>query len=323
MVTITVVPDEIYFIWQLDLFLEGKTNTHVLVYCKTPNPSELMKKLEAKYPEVLFFYYHDSTGMLLQHIRDADYIPLLRLYCLWRHFELHPELKDKPIWYIDSDVLYTKELDLSKFLTDDINYLSNTVSYIGYNYLMSKEKDVLPDKLEKYKLNKPVTFLLKALEIDEELVKENDQHSGGAQYLLKNIDYLFWRNCYYDTISIRKYFRQINQRYFESEDKGFQSWCADMWALLWNLWKRGSETRCPEELNFAWATDPIIKLKSCVLYHNAGADGSNPKVFYKGKYANNLLTPWQDLGYLTTISPEFCSYFYVNRILNLQDPVCK
>jgi hypothetical protein len=73
-----------------------------------------------------------------------------------------------------------------------------------------------------------------------------------------------------DCIIIRKYLQHINKQFFASEEKGFQSWCADMWAVLWNLWLRDIETKNISEMDFSWASDPIEKVHKLGMFHNDG-----------------------------------------------------
>jgi len=126
--------------------------------------------------------------------------------------------------------------------------------------------------------------------ITREICEKNNLHSGGAQYLLKNIGSSFWEKCIGDCIMIRQYLQNVNRQFFENENKGYQSWCADMWAVLWNLWLREQETKIIPEMEFAWSTDNIKKLDRVTILHNAGIasnyQGDVP-VFYKGLYHNN------------------------------------
>lgn len=332
MTTITVAPDEFYFVWQIDLWLSnhietGYTNPiHILIFRRQDQPlSAEMQALQRKYSSVSFvnfFYYQDKDGSVLDKIREVDYIPLLRPFCLREHFKKYKHLEKDSIWYVDSDILYTKYLDFTPYLSDDICYLSDTISYVGYSYLRSKEKDVLLSKLEKFKASNVIDYLTRTLGLSENILEQNEQGSGGAQYLLKNIDYTFWDNVYNDSVTIRRYLSFINKRFFESEEKGFQSWTADMWAVLWNLWKQNKITKCPKDFDFCWATDPYKAIDSHYIYHNAGATGT-PNIFYKGKYANNVNCPQADIDYLKSISDKYASYFYVQHLLKLKNPICK
>jgi hypothetical protein len=98
-----------------------------------------------------------------------------------------------------------------------------------------------------------------------------------------------------------------------------------MWAVLWILWADNKETRCPEEMNFAWATDPIEKLDKVYIYHNAGVTPDSikhkdkfHKLFYKSKieYVNNLKTPFEDDH--SKWSRDFASAYYVDHIAAIQ-----
>lgn len=291
--------------------------------------AEEWKDLQIRYRDTRakFFFYNESQGELVNCIVRYGYPSLVRPWVLANHFAKYPELKDKAIFYTDQDVLFTKFPDfLDKYKDDDINYLSDTRSYISASYFDSKVKDVLEDKLEAYKATDPLQECLNLFNLNRSVADENELNSGGAQYLLKNIDHSFWQGVFKQCIDIKLTLRSVNRRFFESEDKGFQSWCADMWAVLWTLWQRKQQTLCPPEMEFAWATDVIEKLDRVYIYHNAGVTPDSVKhkdkfhrLFYKGKseYVNNVETPFEhDHDY---VSKDFCSSFYVDELYTTRE----
>lgn len=326
---ISAQPNDSYFIWQLRVQLSNfrkyghSANYRILVFKHNDRDGgeDFMgqwKQLEADYPESKFFYYEDADNKLLQAIRTYDYIPILRPWLLAKHFKEYPELSNDAILYLDSDVVFTKYLDFTPFLEDDICYLSDTSSYISAEYFDSKVKDVLPEKLEEYKQVDILNQTVGLVNITREIAVANQQGSGGAQYLLKNIDHTFWEDVFAGCAKIRTHLKAVNRYFFESEDKGFQSWCADMWSVLWNLWARGLQTKCPPEMEFAWATDHISKWDRVYLYHDAGASTKPVKeghrLFHKreSRYINNEASPIdEDLSF---VSDEYCSKLYIKEI---------
>lgn len=128
-----------------------------------------------------------------------------------------------------------------------------------------------------------------------------------------------------DCIIIRVYLQKINKEFFESENKGFQSWCADMWAVLWNLWLREKEVKIADEMGFSWAPDPIEKLETHPILHNAGivsTEMDGYKCFYKGKYHTGS-DPSKDV-FLEEIlkdekSMKRCTGYYTQRLKELFD----
>jgi hypothetical protein len=60
-----------------------------------------------------------------------------------------------------------------------------------------------------------------------------------------------------------------------------------MWALLWNLWYFGKETKVTKDLDFSWATDDIRVYEQRPILHMAGVtDNLKTKKFYKGDFIN-------------------------------------
>ena len=127
-----------------------------------------------KYPNVNFYFYPDTR-------KSIKYISSIRPYTLKKHFYKYPDLYKGTFMYHDCDIALTKPLEIDNYLCgcDQTCYLSDTISYIGHNYILSKGQDVLD-------------LMCSVVNIDKEIVKQNEENSGGAQYVLKNIDYTFW-----------------------------------------------------------------------------------------------------------------------------------
>jgi hypothetical protein len=326
---ICVQPDDTYYTWQVHLWLESlrkRGESHkAIVLVFTPNFRELNTKWEQivnLYPEAEFKFYkdeHDASQML------GIYIPVLRPYTLWRYWKDNPNMANETVLYCDSDVIFTEKFNIDDLLEDEISYVSDTNSYINATYFDSKVRDVLPEKLEEYKTRDVLAEVTSLIGINREIAEEHNLHSGGAQYLLKNVDASFWSKVMNDCIIIRVYLQKINKEFFESENKGFQSWCADMWAVLWNLWLREKEVKIADEMGFSWAPDPIEKLETHPILHNAGivsTEMDGYKCFYKGKYHTGS-DPSKDV-FLEEIlkdekSMKRCTGYYTQRLKELFD----
>lgn len=325
---ITCCPDDTYFTWQVHMWLEslkelGQSDKAVVLVF-TPNFREKnpkWKQIVDLYPEAVFNFYGDEENAVSPLL--GIYIPVLRPYVMWKFLKENPTYISKALFYCDSDILFTKEFNVDAFLEDDINYLSNTNSYINADYFDSKVKDVLPDKLEEYKHRDILGEVTSLVGITREICLENNLHSGGAQYLLKNTDDKFWSKVMNDCIIIRTYLQKVNREFFKDENSGFQSWCADMFAVLWNLWLRDQETKVIPELNFAWSTDPIERLKENTILHNAGIVseiGNGYPAFYKGKYhtgTNPMLDPHLAVVLNNEESKKHCTWFYAKQLREL------
>lgn len=322
-------PDDNYYTWQVHMWLESLRelgqSDKAIVLIFTPNfreRNEKWKQVVDLYPEAEFRFYKDEHNVS-QYLNI--YIPVLRPYVLWRYFTDVPEMSNKAVFYCDSDILFMPTFDVEQFLEDDVNYLSDTNSYINVKYFDSKVKDVLPEKLEEYKTRDVFSEIASVIGINREIGEKYNDHSGGAQYLLKNVDAYFWQKVMNDCILIRTYLQKINREFFQNESKGFQSWCADMWAVLWNLWLREQETKVVKELAFAWSTDPIIKLDSHPILHNAGVtgtmDGQVP-MFFKGKYHTGG-DPTKDPHFNVVLNNEKtkakCNWYYANKLNQLKE----
>lgn len=335
---ISVQPDEFDFVWQLEIQINnfrkwGISHLYkVLIYCPPErgiSVTKEMKFLELCFPEVEFHYFFDPNDLCGRLIRGFQYIPLLRPWCLREYWKKHPEMEKETFMYLDCDVIFTEKPNFDEYLKDDVNYLSPT-PYISSSYFQSKydnPQNIKPLKLESFLKSDLLGELTEYVGISKKTVIENESVTGGAQYILKNIDPKFWSDVLDACLFIRLHTRAFNQRFFsganpnEVENNGFQSWCADMWAVLWNLWKRGKITKTPNELDFTWGDAPIEKAEGRFIHHQAGRteiikDGVKHLLFDKRKadFITGGITPFDDKRYLDAISKDYCSILYVDAI---------
>lgn len=283
---ICVQPRLLYYAWQVEVMLNNflkngvdYEDIDILVACNPYDNTSSNESIEAwdklidHYPDARFFFYPDTRDLPIR------YISSIRPNILKQHFQEYPELSKEAIFYHDCDIIFTKPIDFRNFLPDNIWYLSDTNSYINYNYIMSKGKDIY-DKM------------CQIVGIDPVIPKLMNSNSGGAQYILKNIDYTFWekveKDCeqlYFEITELNNLKKQENPDYHE-----LQIWCADMWAVLWNGWLKGHETKIIKELDFCWATDIEERYDRVNIFHNAGVTCSCGGKFYKSHYMDE--TPY-------------------------------
>lgn len=300
-------PHDIYFHWQLEVQITNfrkfgiSDKMNVLVWYPTTGLNPTWKDLEIKYPEVKFFYYMDKGVDL------GLYIPQLRPQILAQHFKIYEEeLRGKAIFYHDSDIIFRELPRFGDLLNDDFVYESDTISYVGSEYLKAKERQGnIPE-------GEVIQGLADLVGINSEMIANGNANAGGAQYLLKHIDYTFWEDVEDFCVKIRRYLMlEVNKKYFRTENDGFQSWTADMWAVNYALWKRGIETVVTPKLDFSWATDLIQEYHKKPIYHNAGATPVvHPQIFYKGLYIDRK--PFGEN--FSQIDPMFASCMYVEAI---------
>lgn len=329
MIFISAQPHDPYFLWQVEVqacnFRKHGVSDKMQVLVWFPDNEirssrgekveeidiKAWTNLAEKYPEVTFYFYKDK-GLTVSDFQL--YIPQLRPQILAKHFDANPYLKDEVIFYHDSDIIFNYLPDFKLLASGPNNYISNTSSYLDYRYLRSKEIQAeIPE-------NEAVEILAKIGNVTVDTFKKYEGNTGGAQYVLKNIDGDFWRDVERQCIEIRKAFtygqpNSINTKYFQTENLGFQSWCADMWAINMALWSRNMPVETTPLLDFSWATDNAETYHSKPIMHNAGATGSQPGVFYKGKWITH-----SPIGKPLSAKKDSASWFYVQAIQDAAKP---
>ena len=282
LVFVSAQPDIPYFHWQTKIYVHNfidkdiKPNQiHVLfIILSGTEPSE--ESLKLKSFGVNVHHYEDTRT-------DKTYIPTLRPLILSKWLKDNPQF-GKCYFYHDSDIIFRELPDFDSLLNDEYSYLSNTISYIGYEYVKECSKryeDVHPQLYEGELLNR----MCDIIGVSPDVVKENQLNSGGAQYLIKNTDYLFWDKVFHDSERLYSMLFGFHKSHPISHE--IQMWTSDMWAVLWNLWLRGNETRVTNKLSFSWATDTIEQYEQHPILHMAGVtyDLRETKL-YKGEFIN-------------------------------------
>jgi hypothetical protein len=327
---LTIFPCDSYFTWQCHMWLESLRQigmSHkaiVLIFTpkhREPNKTKFQQIMDI-YHEVEWNWYRDVDNEVTPKL--GVYIPILRPWTAMKYWQDHPEMKDKATFYCDCDILFTEKFNIDKFLDDDIIYCSDTNSYINASYFDSKIRDVLPEKLEEYKKRDILDELAKMVGINRQICEKNNLHSGGTQYLFKNIDADYWKNILSKCIPAKSFLVNVNKEFFASESKGYQSWTMDMWLVLWELWRRGQETKVVPELEFCWVHDDLHKLDRCTIYHNAGATNEGTAdfpIFYKGKYHQGLdptKDPQLDVILNNEKTKKHCTWYYAHKLDELR-----
>ncbi len=286
-----------YFAWQVDVFIHSliknkvaQKDIHILSAINEGGIDEYFSILQDKYPDVLFEFYSDTRSYTF-------YQPSIKPHLIYKHYLKHPELEKDNIFLMDADVALIKPIDFTGMLNDNIWYLSNTNGYLNYDYIKSKGDDVLQKMLE-------------IADISEHVVKSNNDHSGGAQYLIKNVDAIYWKEV--EDLSHRLYIEisELNKRKPEPEEGSYhlQIWTAEMWGMIWTAWKRGIMTLIHPNLEFCWATDDIERWDNTSIYHNAGVTCTCQNLFRKSSYTDKM----PDLN--LEIDNTKCSFNYYNML---------
>ena len=345
---ITCAPSDTYYTWQVHLWLEslreiGKSDKAiVLIYEPKARPyNKKWDQIIALYPESRIIFYREKPEEDINALIHI-YIPIIREYLMWTFFTDHPEESQNAIFFCDSDILFNERFNIDDFVDDDVNYISDAVSYMGAVYFDNKYREVLPAKLKEYQSKDILQEILDCVGVTREVAMANQEHSGGVQYLLKNTNAAFWFKVMNDSIVLNLKMKELNTKYFPSQALGFQSWCADMWGILWNLWYQNKEVKVIPEMAFSWASDKIEILETKSIFHNAGIIGSfmetgpsSIKVlndgskltlkqgydaFYKGKYhlgSDPTKDPDLDKIIASEASQKYGTWYYAKKLKEL------
>jgi hypothetical protein len=319
MIFISAQPDEIYFHWQVEIYLYQFSKVGILNHSyaifghKGDEPSDYVKWLSEKYKGRIFFFKDERTPEM------RNYIPSIRPHILSKFFKKFPNI-GKNVFYHDSDIFIVTLPPFETMLgkEDDkknLGYVSDTISYIGGKYILeccSRYKKAYPQLPDEDLLNK----MCEACEISPEIVKKNQENAGGAQYLLKNIGAKFWVDVERRSNRLWKILKEYEAKH--PIPHHIQSWTADMWAVLWTYWGRGKDTVVIKSLSFSWGVSSVKEYFSNNIFHLAGVTASMKDThFYKGAYnAKNVITEYRNNKNLfSKVCPNSATSEYVKMIM--------
>ena len=128
---------------------------NVLVSIAPFHLATYISEIIEKYPKVNFHIYPDTR-------KEIKYVSSIRPHILKKHFKKHWWKYRGTFLYHDCDIVLTKPLELNGKISgcDPYCYLSNTKSYIGYEYILSKGEDILD-------------LMCEIVDIDKEVLKIN------------------------------------------------------------------------------------------------------------------------------------------------------
>lgn len=263
MIFLSAQPDDVYFLWQLQLQLFNfhalgvqKENIHVLIGYK-PNLGlhPYFKRFIEENQEACFFIYEDTR-------QNKNYLSSIRPHIIAKHFEECPSMEKETIFYHDSDIIFRELPDWGNLLLDDIWYVSDTRSYLDTQFV----KGCIGEQ--------GFRRMCDIIGIPPERVLDNDQNAGGAQYILKKCSLAFWQKAEADCEKLYLYLlEQENEK--ELRDPSSPKdvtlcWCADMWVIWWNALYFGQRYKTSPLLDFCWTKDPLSQWEQTNILHYAG-----------------------------------------------------
>lgn len=314
LIFVSAQPDLPYFHWQVKLYINNFIDNQIdpkqitVIFGITENSKEPSDgAIEILKTGVNVHFYKDLRS-------KKQYIPSIKPYLIYNWVKENEE-RGKLFFLHDSDIILTKKIEFDKLLNDQTIYMSDTENYIGFNYLKNCAL--------KYSQNFPncgdedlIDDMIGVVGLEKKILIENQKNSGGAQYLIKNTDSVLWEKIYINSIELYNKMMTFQKKYPLRNGK-IQFWTAEMWSILWNLWKNNKQTKISSDLDFAWATDNVSEFFEKPILHMAGVtEDMKYKKFYKGDFIEKdpieLLI--KDPKYFDYIEPKSITTKYIDNI---------
>lgn len=295
MIYLSAQPDDLYFLWQLELQIYNfsalgipKEQIHVLVgYDPKKGLHPFFQRFRQENHRATVFAYADNR-------KQNKYLSSIRPYLIAAHLKQHPELESETLFYHDSDIIFRCLPDWDLLTKGPAWYVSDTRTYLDTRYILSQTTENVFRKM------------CEIVGIAPERVKEADADAGGAQYVFKSCTAGFWEKVERDCEEMYAYLyaeAQRQGRYNPLKDGGLQLWCTDMWVVWWNALLENREMRIHPLLDFCWANDPLDRWDATCILHYTGNSKRDKKAFDKSKYTH--VSPFY--ADLSEIDPGTCS----------------
>jgi len=283
LIFVTAQPDVPYFHWQVRVYVHNfielgidPNNIHVIFAMVMGNTQPSEESLKLKDLGINIHHYVDNR-------HKKYYIPNIKPFLIYKWLEQFPEY-GKLFFLHDADIIFRELPNFKSLIEDDVIYMSDTISYIGYNYIIdccNRYEKQYPT-IEKGQL---LNNMSNVVGIDINKIKQNQNNSGGGQYIIKNSDYHIWQKIYMDCVPLYNSMMDFHNDY--PINNPIQFWTAEMWSLLWNLLYFNFDVKISDKLSFSWATDDIKIYEKHPILHMAGVtDNLKSKKFFKGDYIN-------------------------------------
>jgi hypothetical protein len=287
MIYVSSQPDIPYFHWQVEVYARNfirqgidASKIHAIFLIQGQKTQGLLE-LEKRLPIQIFCY----------EIEPRPYVAMYKPQGMSKHAKY---LKQK-FFYHDSDIIFVRPLNLDALCTCKW-YGSDCRAYLGVEYIKSKGEGLLEAMAESISLNPAI-------------IEHNKNNVVGAQYFLNDTSKEFWEKVESDSLVLLKTMQthktQIGLKH------PIQSWTAEMWSTLWNMYAFGKTVEVIKELDFTFSTSKIERLNDVKILHNAGVLPQNKdQMFYKGDYLNR-----SPIGLNHDhLSREFAAWKYVEEI---------
>jgi len=321
LIYVSCSPDTAYYAWQVEVMLHNfrrlgvpMGNVHILAAKTWDKPvGKEFEGLKEENPDVKFFFYEDKRSeviLTMENNKRADkklpqqyglYIPSIVFHLMGQHYREQAWVADHPVFHHDNDMIFKKLPDFERLLRAERCWASDCKGYIGVDYIESKGDFY-------------VEAMARIVGIPAKMIYDNRANAGGAQYIIRGVDYLFWQKVERDSVALYQFFTDV-EAHAKSLKKGvtvIQKWTAGMWALLYNLYAN-TETGMwiDDTLGFSFATADIKEYNERNILHNAGVTAENKKeLFLKSEFMNKH--PFnEDLSYVRINS---ASYFYAKEV---------
>jgi hypothetical protein len=308
---VTAQPDVPYFHWQsliyVNNFIEKGINPkqiHVIFGIVDGNKKPHENSLKLLELGVNVHYFVDDR-------ENKKYIPSIKPYLISKWIKQNPKY-GKLFFLHDADIIFRELPDFDRLINDDIIYVSDTVGYIGYNYIMDCCKRY-EERYPKSRKGQLMEEMANVIGVSVECVRCNQENSGGGQYIIKDTDYHVWEKIYNDCVPLYNQMLSYQKR-FPVNPGEIQFWTAEMWSLLWNLWYFDKETKITKDLDFSWATDSIEIYEKKPILHMAGVTESmRESKFYKGDFisADPILKLIENPNYFNYVDKNSATIKYV------------
>lgn len=233
------------------------------------------------------------TYMFRNDQEEGHFVLSNKPYGVGRLLEHRPEYSAQGFLLLDSDMLLTAPLDLTRLRGKPGLHGSTSSPPLNLSFVQTQLHDL--------------DACLDAVGVSREALARNNHIFGEVPYYLEGVSAEFCFKVALDSSVVHARFKAEKAR-----GAAIELWVAEVYCWLWNAFATYPVYNAPE-LNFAWAFDSLEKLSQVKINHAAGVNSPQAGHFCKLLYHDTSPLEYRDFAYVTRT--DCCSYAYLQAVL--------
>lgn len=299
MKVLCVCPDKQQFLWGVSLLVTSCIENGF-------EPEDIII-LSYGDEEEKFYEFCKSYGIQAHHYEDTRkyflYGSSIRPYLIHKFLSDDPKREKEDYFYVDSDIILTREIDFSLIPYDGNHWYGSYVSeYASMKNLKGSQNH------DEYLAE------IVGIDVDNEWFVRLYDEMPGAQWVLSQPKAELMWDVY---IYCEKLYTYLKTFVIPGETDRTDSWLSDMFVLPTVAIKHGIEPRVSDDMYFTLSDDTVEDFYKYPIYHDSGISLTEARKL--GIFHKRIWIKESPIGKTHVINPAFCGYKYVEKMKEIDN----